>query len=75
MILCAKMFQHLLLVNYEQIWLILRENVGRHQRTTGIWVALPVLFPERGQVLTQEKTSAASISHHQSKPTNLKLFI
>jgi len=36
MILCAKMCQHLVLINYEQIWLILRENAGRHQRTISI---------------------------------------
>lgn len=32
-ILCAEMFQHLLLVSCAQSWLILKENVGEHQRT------------------------------------------
>lgn len=61
MSLCAKMFQHLLLVNYEQIWLLLWENVGRHRRTVSIWVALPMLLPVYGQVLTQEKATLSRL--------------
>lgn len=61
MIPCAKMFQHLLLVNYEQIWLILKENVERHWSTISIRVALPMLFPVHGQVLTQEKATLSRL--------------
>lgn len=59
--LCAKIVPHLLLVSFQEIWLVLRENVGRHWRTISICVALSMLFPMHGQVLTQEKANLSRL--------------